>query len=287
MADATVSKTVELTLVWVRLPPSAPDFEPERTTIWRSIANGHQQLVPDWCREDRVAKGYRGKLTQEAAAEGIGCVLAQARELLADARTLFERERYSTALALAITAVEEAEKTTLLVQIATTDDERERGAHWTAFRRHDEKLQHSTEFLLDTASADFGTGSPSAEELATHMQRKKEDALYVDTLDGSTWRVGSVTSADADTRDFTREWLRYADGRVGVLEGIHWTVGQPGGWDVLGRMVAQADQGGAWTTVTASVSPDSGWRLHDLSRVQVGLPSGNDDRIIPNTYLSV
>lgn len=206
-----------------------------------------------------MAKGYAGKLTEEAATEGIGCVLARATELLEDARMLFERERYATSVALAITAVEEAEKAFLLLQIAVTDDLGERAKHWAAFRHHDGKLQYTVMFLQGSRNS-AAEGWETTAELATLFQRLKEDALYVDTVDGREWRTGSVTETDIRARDFAHKLLGFATARVSVLEGVGWTIAQPEGWTICRRVLDLARKSGA-TSITASFRPDSGWAL--------------------------
>ena len=59
-------------------------------------------------------KQYRGRLTNRQIAEGMTAAAANARRLLSDAVLLLEAERWPTAAALAILAIEEAGKQAIL-----------------------------------------------------------------------------------------------------------------------------------------------------------------------------
>lgn len=84
-------------------------------------------------------KQYRGRLTPAQAADGINAATANAIRLADDAQALFDRGSFATAASLAILAVEEAGKVSILRMLLTAKSEDELREEWKRYRRHTEK----------------------------------------------------------------------------------------------------------------------------------------------------
>lgn len=82
---------------------------------------------------------YNQKLTPEKAAKGIDAANKNSSSLLSDAILLFENKRYERAVALAILAIEESGKSSIIRAILLEDDPKEIKKGWQNYRRHHEK----------------------------------------------------------------------------------------------------------------------------------------------------
>src|SRR2546428_49754 len=89
--------------------------------------------------KDRVLNPYWGRLPTEKIAEGMNVARANAARLAADGRMMFEAQRYETAGALAILAIEEFGKLSLLRELALAADDREAKDAWRKLRSHTAK----------------------------------------------------------------------------------------------------------------------------------------------------
>lgn len=83
------------------------------------------------------ARPYRGLLSAELLAHGMTVANVNAARLLADAETLLTNGRYTSAAALAMTAIEEMAKEDILRALAVWPAEAE--TFWNAFRSHARK----------------------------------------------------------------------------------------------------------------------------------------------------
>jgi AbiV family abortive infection protein len=81
-------------------------------------------------------KQYNKTLTPDTAAEGMKAALENAKSLYEDAVILFQNNRYPRATALAILAIEEAGKLSILRLILLSDDPIELKKNWQDYRRH-------------------------------------------------------------------------------------------------------------------------------------------------------
>ena len=79
---------------------------------------------------------YQGPITPKEAAEGMNAAALNARRLLADARLLFDAGRFPSACSLAILAIEEAGKVSLLRMILVTKDTTLLKKAWRSYRNH-------------------------------------------------------------------------------------------------------------------------------------------------------
>jgi hypothetical protein len=79
-------------------------------------------------------KQYKGKLTPKQAAEGIRAAVENSASLLADAKLLFDNERFERSVALSVLAIEEAGKISIIRSILLEDDPSELKKSWQAYR---------------------------------------------------------------------------------------------------------------------------------------------------------
>lgn len=82
---------------------------------------------------------FEGRLTPARIAEGMNAAERNAKRLAEDARFLLDGKRYATATAIAILAIEEAGKSTVLrgMSVAKTDEELKKA--WKEYRSHTRK----------------------------------------------------------------------------------------------------------------------------------------------------
>jgi AbiV family abortive infection protein len=79
---------------------------------------------------------YRGPLTPEQAAEGIALARKNATRLIADAELLLEANRYASASALAILAIEELGKVQIIKTIVLHANDADLKRSWKDYRNH-------------------------------------------------------------------------------------------------------------------------------------------------------
>lgn len=82
---------------------------------------------------------YNQRLTPKKAAEGIKTIIDNARALFSDAQLLFDNNKYERATALAILAIEEAGKVSIIRAILVENNQKELNKEWKRFRSHAEK----------------------------------------------------------------------------------------------------------------------------------------------------
>lgn len=89
--------------------------------------------------KDRLINPYSGQLTPDKIAEGINITQANAVRLASDARMMLDARRYETAAALAILAIEESGKDSLLRELALAANDDEAKKCWRRLRSHTAK----------------------------------------------------------------------------------------------------------------------------------------------------
>jgi AbiV family abortive infection protein len=82
---------------------------------------------------------YRGPLSPAQIAEGMNAAVRNARRLLDDAKLLIENKRFPTATAIAILAIEEDGKTSLLRYLALSTSDDDVADAWKSYRSHTKK----------------------------------------------------------------------------------------------------------------------------------------------------
>jgi AbiV family abortive infection protein len=220
------SERLLFALSLMRCPPRADLFRglPHRDDL-KSI-EGYEMY------ESRVKKArqYRGRLSSAEIAEGINVARRNAERLAKDARLLFENDRYPSALALAILAIEETGKSGVLRQIAVASDDKKLISQWRDYRTHTTKNAHWP--LLDMyfkGARRLEDFLPMFDPNAQHpqmMDRVKQLSLYTDSFKKGFWAVpehvvkkelaeGMLVVAEifSRTRDVTTEeidlWIQY------------------------------------------------------------------------------
>src|SRR5882672_9456339 len=129
---------------------------------------------------------YKGRLSAAEATQGINCAQKNALRLVEDAELLLGHKRYPSALALAILAIEEAGKVSILraVVLARSDDEAK--ADWKEYRSHTSKnrLWPILEYGLKGARKldDFAALVAGDTEHPLILDQLKQLAFYTDCL---------------------------------------------------------------------------------------------------------
>jgi len=144
---------------------------------------------------------YVGPLTAAEVAVGIAAAQANADRLIADAKALIGAERYPSAAALAILAMEERGKVSILKRLLVLDDPREFKEAWRDYRTHRAKnsgwiipilVAEGARTLHDMASAVDKDG-----EHAALLDALKQLAFYTDCLGDRHWSIpAEVVDAD-------------------------------------------------------------------------------------------
>ena len=150
--------------------------------------------------KERLLNPYVGRLSAEKVAEGMNVARANAARLASDARTMLEMGRLETAAALAILAIEESGKVSLLRQLALARDEREAKDTWKQLRSHTAKnamwvfpefVAHGARRLDEFA----GVFDPSSDHTDV-LDKLKQVCVYSDCYGSARWHrpEGTMTA---------------------------------------------------------------------------------------------
>jgi AbiV family abortive infection protein len=138
---------------------------------------------------------YTGKLTPAQAAHGINATIANVNRLAEDAILLFEAERYPSAASLAILAIEEYGKISVLKEIVRAEKDCEIKELWKCYRTHTKKnvtgilpglLAQNEDF--DKAIAQTFDKNSDHPELIDHI---KQLGFYTYCMDNENWSCPS------------------------------------------------------------------------------------------------
>jgi AbiV family abortive infection protein len=138
----------------------------------------------------KTLTGYNGLLNAKQVADGMNAARKHAYCLLSDAEILFENKRYSSALSLAILAIEEAGKISILrrLAIANSDNIREL---WKEYRSH--RSKNASWIIIELAKAGARTLSDLEEcvnadgEHTALLDTLKQIGFYTDCYDPAQW----------------------------------------------------------------------------------------------------
>lgn len=138
---------------------------------------------------------FRGRLGAADATAGISCARSNAQRLAADAEHLLANGRHASALALAVLAIEEAGKISILRALVLARSDEEARADWKEYRSHTSKnrLWPIIETALHGARRldDFrGLVADDAEHPA-FLDQLKQLAFYTDCLGDRHWSIPS------------------------------------------------------------------------------------------------
>jgi AbiV family abortive infection protein len=135
---------------------------------------------------------YKGRLSAEQIAEGMNAASSNAARLVEDAGLLLERERFPSAAALAILAIEEAGKLPILRRMSVIqDDAKALEVCWRNYRSHTKKnVAWLVPQLYEQGSRTLGDYYPLFDEKSDHpfiLDHVKQLGFYTDCLGNANW----------------------------------------------------------------------------------------------------
>ena len=136
---------------------------------------------------------YKGRLGAAEVTQGINCAQKNAQRLVEDAELLLARERYPSAFALAVLAIEEAGKVSILRAIVLARSDDEANTDWREYRSHTAKnrLWPILEYALKGARKldDFAALVAGDSDHPSILDQLKQLAFYTDCLGKKHWSV--------------------------------------------------------------------------------------------------
>ena len=140
-------------------------------------------------------KQYNQSLSPEKASKGIQAALINARSLLSDAELLFENERFERAVALAILAIEEAGKPSILRAILLEEEPKQLKKEWQNYRRHHEKNKFwIAPELMSKGATHIEALRQAIDQDSDHsavLDNLKQLAFYSDAFSKCKWSLPS------------------------------------------------------------------------------------------------
>jgi AbiV family abortive infection protein len=138
---------------------------------------------------------YRGRLSAAQIAEGMNAAAKNARRLSEDAASLLAAGRFPTAVSIAILAIEEACKVSVLRTLALATSSAEAAETWKDYRSHTRK---NVAWLLPKLAAagarKLDDLRPLFDETSDHpfvLDQLKQLGFYTDCLGNAHWAVPS------------------------------------------------------------------------------------------------
>ncbi len=126
-------------------------------------------------------------------AEGMNAARLNAQRLAADAQLLYDAGRYASCVGLAILAIEEAGKISILRQLALTDNSGESAAAWKQYRSHTSKnvLWLFPELVAKGGRQidDFRDLFEGSSDHTLVLDKVKQISLYSDCYGQARWHV--------------------------------------------------------------------------------------------------
>lgn len=167
--------------------------------------------------KDRVLNRYWGRLPPDKIADGMNVARRNAARLASDARTMLEARRYETAAALAILAIEESGKISILRGLALATDDREAKDIWKRLRSHTAKnaLWIFPELVgrgarrLDEFAVVFDPSSDHTEVL----DKLKQVSIYSDCYGKARWHEPAGTMTEDLASHLVKTAALFAAGR--------------------------------------------------------------------------
>ena len=153
---------------------------------------------------------YFGRLNTKQIYEGISAAQSNSVRLIDDANLLFENNRYPSATALAVLAIEERGKIIILKRLAILQEDKELRKTWKEYRHHRAKnagwiipelVRNGTQKLHEFRSA--------VDKSAVHtflLDNLKQISLYTDCLGKRHWSIPK----DVITEEVAKEILSLA-----------------------------------------------------------------------------
>ncbi|SBS29071.1 hypothetical protein MAQ5080_01279 [Marinomonas aquimarina] len=140
-------------------------------------------------------KQWKNTLSAKEICDGMNYAQENAIRLLHDAETLFDIGSYPTAHSLAILAIEEAGKVSILRGLAVARDGKDVKDSWKAYRTHTQKnVLYSFPFLVAQGHeklSEFSELFSEANEMPALLDDLKQIGFYTDCLGEKHWSVPS------------------------------------------------------------------------------------------------
>jgi AbiV family abortive infection protein len=134
---------------------------------------------------------YSQRLSPKKAAEGMAAATENAVSLFSDAKLLFDNERYERSIALAILAIEETGKVSILRQILVHDDPKKLNRLWKDYRNHTKKNLHWKLPELAVGGArqleEFLSLYDGSSNHGEYLDSLKQTAFYTDAVGACEW----------------------------------------------------------------------------------------------------
>ena len=138
---------------------------------------------------------YWDSLSPHQIADGMNAAQKNAARLLNDAELLLREGRYPSATAMAILAIEEAGKNTILRQLSTAKNNTGVKKAWKDYRNHKQKNLASIVPQLVAAGArridDFRSAFDGSSSHSVEVDILKQLAFYTDCLGNAHWSIPS------------------------------------------------------------------------------------------------
>jgi AbiV family abortive infection protein len=149
-------------------------------------------MEPQMSKNKRLPQ-YKGVLTSKQIAEGMNAATHNATRLAEDADIMLNLDRFPSAVALAILAIEESGKLTILREMALVRNGDAVAETWRAYRQHTSKNQMW--ILIDSALKgssklqDFGHLFDPDSDHPQILDQLKQVSFYTDCLNGRHWSI--------------------------------------------------------------------------------------------------
>ena len=180
------------------------------------LTENEQNEVDGWC------KSFAGHLSIDEIADGILACIENAKSLHSDGLFLFEARRYSRAMSLLVSAMEEIGKISVLSSMARIPKQNQKlwKEFWADFRSHTNKTTrafvHTYADELRKAPSALLVASTAQESLSGFAERIRQAGLYVDYhSEKKQW----VSPADV-SREEVELWLNRIEPSLERLNGM-------------------------------------------------------------------
>ena len=155
---------------------------------------------------------YKGELNAAEVSAGMNAAIRNAKRLYKSASILFDNGDYASAVSLAILAIEESGKTSVLRAIALTTDEKLLKDYWKEYHSHVEKTKlwniqdyipkDKAKVKLEDFKGMFLVDNMSSK----HLDQVKQIGFYTDCLGNAHWSIPE----EVINKDFAQGILQIA-----------------------------------------------------------------------------
>jgi AbiV family abortive infection protein len=136
---------------------------------------------------------YKGQLFPSQIAEGINAAIRNAKRLVEDAEIMLERNRYPSAVSLAILSIEESGKRSILRGLSLAKNDKELKEAWKDYRSHTKKnIAWIIIDMFKNGARKFDDFLPMFREDAEHpyiLDQVKQISFYTDCLGNAHWSI--------------------------------------------------------------------------------------------------